>query len=83
VSAALKEGNILAQGAEAVEKSHPTAGHELARLCRLLCGKPPAFRHATEPKRFIVLLFWSEGRKGWPFRTASGGALERANCGSV
>ena len=45
----------MQQGAK---KSRPTVGGGLARLGRLLCGKPPAFREAAGPKDFIVFLFW-------------------------
>jgi len=45
------------QGLEAVKKSQPNVSDGLARLCRLLCGKPPAFRQAAEPKDFIIPLF--------------------------
>ncbi len=47
----------------------------LTRLCRLLCGKPPAFRRAAEPKGFIgffLLAGWAG--KAEPFRTAGGKA---------
>jgi len=44
-----------------VKKSRTTADDGLARLRRLLCGKPPAFREAAEPKDFIVFLFLAAG----------------------
>ena len=51
----------LSPPAEGVKKSRPAAGGGLARLCRLLCGKPPAFRQAAEPKGFIGFFFWQAG----------------------
>ena len=46
---------------EGVKKSRPDRRRWVERLCRLLCGKPPAFREAAGPEELTVFLLLAAG----------------------